>query len=288
MNSDSHYSIGKTHKVCQDYALNKDFKNRSYVIVSDGCSGSLNTDIGARLLCLNLSNWMGSELCNFNPLHFDPVRDFNYDENINVYKEISYYIKKERKEFGFGISDEAYDATLLSLYVKNNQYSYFCFGDGVIARLHTNGIITATSIEYPSGAPYYLNYELNHKRKTKYLETYGAKRIVREHIITPDSYSNWISDERDDATYPLVSSGNTSGGIIAMAIMTDGVLSFTETTDQKIKQPISLDKILRELMGYKNYTGEFVYRRMHKFEKECKELGWEHNDDLSVAAIYLP
>ena len=46
--SDSYFKIGKTHLICQDYALHSE----GHISLSDGCSSSPNTDIGSRLLCL--------------------------------------------------------------------------------------------------------------------------------------------------------------------------------------------------------------------------------------------
>ncbi|MBC8139363.1 MAG: protein phosphatase 2C domain-containing protein, partial [Fibrella sp.] len=49
--SDAAFAIGKTHKVCQDYALTGDaHATIPTVWLSDGCSSSPHTDIGARLL----------------------------------------------------------------------------------------------------------------------------------------------------------------------------------------------------------------------------------------------
>ena len=46
---DSLFSIGSTHEVCEDYSLSGgDLIN--FCIVSDGCSGADNSDIGSRAL----------------------------------------------------------------------------------------------------------------------------------------------------------------------------------------------------------------------------------------------
>ncbi|HYO91642.1 MAG TPA: hypothetical protein VEQ40_08400, partial [Pyrinomonadaceae bacterium] len=61
MNADSAFLIGATHAVCQDYAVAgngtpderaavSNLQANPYVILSDGCSSSPDTDIGARLL----------------------------------------------------------------------------------------------------------------------------------------------------------------------------------------------------------------------------------------------
>ncbi len=61
MHADSVYVIGDGHQVCEDYARSGCFSDmwisedglRSavhYALVSDGCSGSKDTDIGSRLI----------------------------------------------------------------------------------------------------------------------------------------------------------------------------------------------------------------------------------------------
>ena len=41
---------GKTHKICEDYIISG-YNPAPYIILSDGCSSSKNTDVGARVLC---------------------------------------------------------------------------------------------------------------------------------------------------------------------------------------------------------------------------------------------
>ena len=48
MNANCAINIGSTHALCQDYALARN--DGPYVILSDGCSSSPDTDVGSRLL----------------------------------------------------------------------------------------------------------------------------------------------------------------------------------------------------------------------------------------------
>ena len=50
MNADIAFAKGKTHPVCQDYAVAHVTDTCASVLVSDGCSGSPLTDFGARIL----------------------------------------------------------------------------------------------------------------------------------------------------------------------------------------------------------------------------------------------
>ena len=54
MNKDSFFKIGSTHNICQDYAISgrDEHYKVDYAIISDGCSGAEDTDIGSRLVSL--------------------------------------------------------------------------------------------------------------------------------------------------------------------------------------------------------------------------------------------
>ena len=48
--TDTFLKIGKTHQVCEDYIITGDSPVK-YNILSDGCSSSKDTEMGARILC---------------------------------------------------------------------------------------------------------------------------------------------------------------------------------------------------------------------------------------------
>jgi len=50
MNDDSIFTIGKTHRICQDYAHTGNKNGMFYAILSDGCSSSEHTDLGSRIM----------------------------------------------------------------------------------------------------------------------------------------------------------------------------------------------------------------------------------------------
>ena len=61
MYTDSYFKIGKSHKVCEDYARAKEIphpylakEKLPYAVVSDGCSGSEDTDFGSRLMAISV------------------------------------------------------------------------------------------------------------------------------------------------------------------------------------------------------------------------------------------
>src|ERR1043166_8156900 len=69
MNADATINIGSTHAICQDYAIARG----RYVVLSDGCSSSPDTDIGARLLVKALDQSL-STATNIEELHKESAR----------------------------------------------------------------------------------------------------------------------------------------------------------------------------------------------------------------------
>jgi hypothetical protein len=79
-------------------------------------------------------------------------------------------------------------------------------------------------------------------------------------------------------------------GLCFAAILSDGIESFQTSTGAETSSTFrSLDylSIVSELTAFKNFKGEFVYRRMQSFERECARRGWHHNDDIAAAAMHL-
>jgi hypothetical protein len=70
---------------------------------------------------------------------------------------------------------------------------------------------------------------------------------------------------------------------VIAAVFSDGVKSFVDEQ----RQEVSTLEVIRSLMNFKGFKGEFVKRRMQGFLKSARKRGWKHDDDLSMAAIYL-
>ena len=54
----------------------------------------------------------------------------------------------------------------------------------------------------------------------------------------------------------------------------------------KINENLDHLDIIRNLVDFKSFTGEFMERRLNKVLKTYSKLGINHYDDLSVGAIY--
>ena len=136
MNADAIINIGSTHTICQDYAIARE----NYVILSDGCSSSRDTDIGARLLVRALDQMLGHTTKEITELHADAARTALTWANT------------------LGLPAQSVDATLLSAHVTNDDLIIACSGDGVIILETQSGALDVRPISSPSGYPFYPSY----------------------------------------------------------------------------------------------------------------------------------
>ena len=265
--TDSAFYIGSTHNVCEDYAVNGD----NYIIISDGCSSSKNTDIGARLLC---------EYSKKNSCYKNLQSDLFPAISI-----ISKYI---------GLSKNSLDVTFLLAYVEDNELLIInTIGDGNIIIKTKDGIIHVISMNYSKSAPYYINYYLSKNddmlwekilsnnyvieyTKIKHIgKTNGEDDYFIETSKSPNNDFNpmFFIPNCDFSFSPKINKlAIESSDIEWVALSSDGLSSFYEqitTETSKYNNPISYIDVIIELLKIKNTNGRFVQRRLNKFRKNC-------------------
>lgn len=272
IHSDSYFYIGKTHDICEDYAIHGGWSTLAYAIVCDGCSSSPKTDIGARHLALCAEDY----ILNLSKKVFDPIDG----------KSIIHAAHKTILTLGLGNErgHEALDSTLLVVKCSDVSWQTTCFGDGMFIMLRDDGRIEVTDIEYPSGAPYYLSYQLDSDRREAYIKEYGLKRIVREYIVGLDGEidSSYESIDKEGETFIITGSTKHQHTILALS---DGISSFQKLSEGRLSD-INQQDILRKLVDFKGFKGQFIKRRMKRFLKNCATDGWQHLDDLSMAGVH--
>jgi len=275
LNTDSCFSIGKTHKVCEDYARagtfqpNLGVEPRAYAIVSDGCSASPDTDFGARLLTVAAQqrlNVFGDE--------FDP----------------NWAIWQAAERVRPPLSPTCLDATLLVVHERaDSDVGVLASGDGVVAAVRHDGTVEVWDIDF-NGVPGYLSYQLDPERLAHFLELGHGHRSVRGYVggepketatssvAAPQPADGWVWTQLfDRATYKLV------------MVMSDGVHSFWKQDDLGRPSNVPFLEVVNQLVAIKGFAGSFVARRAQAFLKRyCVKHGWYHNDDLAVAAIHCP
>jgi hypothetical protein len=190
------YSKGKSHKVCQDYAAHRDKDYNSMVSISDGCSSSKDTDIGARIIVIQ--DLEGKEI--------------NWPS--------MYYGKKP-------FTREMFDATLLSVKTYESSTYFDTCGDGVVAYRETNGNIAIYRVVYPCGYPKYMSYTWDEFRMNLLSESQRYSYV--EQYLVSDTGSFLITDNG------CIPSRIDTAMIGCAAVFTDGVESFTDKEGNKIE-----------------------------------------------------
>lgn len=282
MNQDIAFTIGRSHKICEDYAKAGVVDEKPYVLLADGCSSAKDTDFGARLLVRAAEKWV------YHPL-----------ENGKSFRDVgrAAIIEAEAYRGALGLIKQSLCATLLMAKIDDLFVNTYVFGDGMIAmRNRENGSISATQWELSSGAPYYLCYELGDR--DDYFKNFpDTKYQITYYTISADFSEVKASfQEGDFRTYldecgPCFHQSCHIADYDLVAIMSDGISSFTKLvkTDTGIaSEAIPTTQILKELLAFKNYNGNFVQRRFNRaFDKFAKD-GWRNNDDVSLGVIHLP
>lgn len=260
MNTNSTYTIGKEHIVCEDYALSDRFLTTGYAVVCDGCSASPEVDFGARAIAMSAK------------------RMIRWGETVNDAKEFGESVIRNAKRvfdvFPY-LHTQALDATLLVAMVNDKKLTAYMYGDGVLVHRSKTGI-TTVHIALTSGAPDYLAYHLDPLRKNAYDAIEDNKKQVASTI-------NGKTIQVDiKPLEPYVLNCEVAEGDV-VAVISDGINSFRKSDST----PIPYSDLIEEFTGFKTFEGEFVLRRISAFKRKCLKEGITHSDDISIAAIHV-
>ena len=287
MNADSAFLIGATHEVCQDYAVAghgtpderavvSDWQTNPYVILSDGCSSSPDTDIGARLLVKAAEQGL-----------------------LNARAPTAHALTESHQEAAHralwwaelaGLRPQAVDATLLTAHLSGDELIAGCSGDGVVVFQSRTGVIDAYSISYASGYPLYPAYAHQPGRQLALEDkTRGCDKEVKHYRGVPADGPLRLVESRTSSSLTEVFTVPAQDSSYA-ALFSDGIHSFystCQTETSKRVEAISMEAALRELIAFRHVRGAFVRRRLKRFVKDCQTKGWQHMDDLAFGALHM-
>lgn len=284
MHADAAFSIGKTHTVCQDYALAWNGPELSFAIVADGCSGSPDTDIGARLIARAAAK-------TFRWSHLGTLTDSG------LAAEMSRYIYPWIK--GLELKGSSVDATCLAVVASGGLVKAYVLGDGWIFAERRDGSLEVTRssfvTDHPSnGFPVYPSLrwwggfnraaimEANHLTRWDWLlESW----VVRDGVWEPRSPVSWqitsalecgVVYQYDAADYRLI--GALSDGA-------DSFMRTVATTTSKQIMDTPFQEVAAKLLRFPEIEGPFATQRLKRFEKDCLKSGLFHSDDLAMAVV---
>jgi hypothetical protein len=288
MNSDSAFCIGRSHRICQDYSVaggNGSFdggekksgkSSEPYVIVADGCSSSPDTDVGARLLVRSAARVLrapGKRSAASLREHYEGAARLALAQATLL-----------------DLNPQCVDATLLTVNVHAGEFIAACYGDGVIAlQARCGGYLDVYSISFSDGYPLYPSYAEQPERR-RFFESLSSnvKEVVHYRMLSSDR--SILLKESHTSTDPLEIFAGKAEEYEYVAVMTDGIRSFTEVTrteTTKRVEPVALEKLIPDLLTFKSPAGAFAQRRLNKFLNECQKKNRQHNDDLAVGVVHL-
>jgi hypothetical protein len=272
--SDSFFTIGRTHQVCEDYCISGDNPN-PYVILADGCSSSKSADVGARLLA-----HAAKDILERNGNQF-LTKDESVFENLGLYS----FCMADGAGRSLGMNNGYLDSTLIIMVSSEIETRVIVFGDGVIIYKYADeDNIRISSIQYCNEMPYYLSYELDNKREKLYRE----KTVLTQedsHVQFISSYSPIDSDQF--GKFPFYHRQKyifEHSNFDWMMIASDGLDSFRKTATG---EAIPLQEIVKRFTNFKVTNGEFVKRTVRRALKDLAKENIYPMDDVSLGCLLV-
>jgi len=257
INIDTFLKIGDQHKICEDYIIQGN-DQVPLLILSDGCSSSDNTEMGARILCYLAKQYLFYRA--------------GYLHDLDYYQMGNWIIHNaEMTCRHLGLKVGCLDATLIISYELDGTVYVYMYGDGAVVRKNKGGIIQVDSISFTNNAPYYLSYLIDEFRDEIYHSNKNEKALQSACNIRHLAYDAEIVLKYSTRTYPNI------------FICSDGIESFIKK-DPSQRDILDPHVVLPDMMAFKTTRGEFLKRRMKRALKDLDDQGITHYDDLSIGA----
>ncbi len=268
MKLDSFFTMGKQHFVCEDYVLTS--MDGKAAFLSDGCSSSPHTDLGARFLCLCGAKALAENRGYRTGTYSDYV-SLGFDTTIGASSLLSSFP---------AIPGGALDATLITAFVdKDDRVLIYMYGDGNVAIKLKDIPLIVNNYSFLGNAPYYPIYDLeeNLPRLKVYHEAASGSKTLK-HVEIAGEDRRFMEKEYN---FPIKHIIDTKE-LEMVAIMSDGVESFSNA-NTGIRIPVY--EVVSELLNFKTTKGEFVKRRSRAVVKRYAKDQVYHDDDLSIAVM---
>ncbi len=264
MNYDSFLEIGSQHKVCED-SIASGIGSCPYVILSDGCSASENSNYGAMILVQLAKRYLFFK---------------EYELTRIDYSQMGRWIihKADAILAGLGLNPACLDATLIVSYSWNGIVYVYVYGDGYVIAKTLDGLFMVYDISFPSGFPYYLSYEADYSRKEGYKSS-GHLRSVNHYLLNDGKNLSFRGSVPDLPLHYKFISGE-------VYIASDGINSFIRNGEKlSVKDVISGFLDMKKEDRNQGTKGVFVQRRCRKAIKGFRKEGWNHYDDISFGGF---
>lgn len=277
--TDQFIEIGSQHKMCEDYIISGQGK---YIILSDGCSASDNSEMGARFLCYFAKDYLKKHA----PYFADYKEKLIYGLGMSTISD-AWFIART-----LGLKKTCLDATLIVAYVAKEYLHIHMFGDGFIIVNNPDKSISTYQVEYKSqngkSMPYYLRYDLDPEGLKSYHEQKVTKTIITQTLFPNGAQSSAkVEEVAYDQAFSSMMHLET---FEAASICSDGLASFIKpVADPNGNKIQSTGIIARNIFNFQHTAGVFLQRRMNVVNRLCKKDGTftDHFDDLSIGTFLV-
>lgn len=267
---DSFLEIGSQHQICEDF-ITSGFGFCNYVILSDGCSGSKNTNCGAMILTQLAKQYLEFREEELHIINYDDMGDW-----------IIYNAETIVKHLGLNLT--CLDATLIIAFVLDGQIHIYVYGDGYVIMVDKLDVIQIDKITFSFNSPYYLSYRTDFHRREIYNHMNCSKTIKSSYILEKsESFGSRSEHYQLSSQYELKASDFKE-----VYVASDGIDSFIRNgiklrDEDVIKSFLDIERESRD----KNTKGVFIQRRCRKAIKMFRGEGWGHYDDISFGGFQL-
>lgn len=261
--TDAFYLKNHTYKQCEDYALTNPFGEPLASAIADGCSASPYTDVGSKIILLELFNVMNDE----------GIIEFETTINETILWDLfskCFYNSSNLINL-YNLPYESLDCTIGLVTYNESEIIATLIGDGYIYTEFTNGSVSITKISFSENMPDYLTYFFSKDGTNHpyFSDPYNEK-------VLTDNFGNTKTLEKG-IYYQTYNPEDVQKIIIA----SDG-LEKVFNHDDTIYDDF---KLLEKLSDFKQGSGNFVKRKLAKFTKRMEQNGIKMLDDLSMAAL---
>ena len=278
INTDTFLKIGSSHAVCEDYVLSGAHQLQ-YIILSDGCSSSPNTEMGSRILC-----YLARQYIRYRFDEFPGSKPGSFRLN---YQDMGSWIihNAEMTARQLGLPRNCLDATLMISYIdpfeSDQTVNIFIYGDGFLVLIPKNEqySLQIQEIEFaPDNMPFYLSYTVEPLR----LQSYHDRKVSKFFNATQHDPSKYYWEDEYAYDWPTHLSFSMND-YKAVMMFSDGLKSFIKQ-DPTNREIIPIVDVIEGLVSFKNIKGKFIQRRVSKALKKLEKDNISHYDDLSIGA----
>lgn len=255
---DHYYTIGKTHVVCEDYAAQGE-KPVPFIVLSDGCSSSRHTDIGARILALTTRHILENTI--------DWPLDYASFGQTLIHRA---WQITQRMQLD---SSSVLDATVMLAFLHKEAIQVYVYGDGCLLFKEQTGKLGYIEIVFSHNAPYYLTYWYDEERGQEYAKYEEKPLFLIDSVngqASPISFRTPLSFHFPLEKYSTV------------AIASDGA---THCINTQLGTKIPLSEIAENLLNFNNLEGEFVKNHTKNVLERYAKQSIYPADDLSIGVF---